>query len=146
ERERESAERVDGVLYEVHRAATIELSRVGSEVFVHMMPDILVRASGGGNVPMSVRKELKRRKLSRQWNKPYYDEVERWKRRIFGNEQQVTLRFPAAGTHDYRFVVQAPARYAQLLSLRSGRSGQSKARRGVQFSAVIVSEPQLRFG
>ena len=146
ETDKESAERVNGILYNVHRAARIEVSHVGTQAFLHIIPDITVRAPGGADAPEAVRKELTRRKLSRQWNKAYYDEVERWKARIFGNEQQVTLRFPAAGTQDYRFTIHSPARYAELLATNIPRSSQKTVRTGVQFGALIVGEPQLRFG
>jgi hypothetical protein len=123
----------------------LELSHVRLQSFVHIIPDIDVRAAAGAPVPGSVLKEIKRRKLSRQWNKVYYQEVEHWKRRVFGSEEHVTLRFPAGGTHDFRFAVQAPARYAELLFNGRPRSLQSKPRPAVQFSALIVAEPQLRF-
>lgn len=145
ERERESTERVENVWYDIHRAVTLEFSHIDANAFLHIIPDIVAKTHDDTEVPLAVRKELKRRRLSRQWNKVYYDEVERWKELIFGADQRVTLRFPSAGTHDYKFSLQAPARYAEVLSTHPARSSAPKARTGVQFSALIVREPELRF-
>ncbi len=146
EKDRDSTENMNGVRYDIHRAAIIEIAHIASKAYLNIVPDIITIAPGNGEVPDDVRKEMKRRRLSRQWNKAYYDEVERWKDKIFGQAQQVTLRFPAIGTHDFRFTVHAPARYAQLLEPHVPRREQAEAKKGVEFSAIIVNEPQLRFG
>lgn len=146
ENSRDSTESMGGVRYDIHRAAIVEIAHIGSKAYLNIIPDIITIAPGNGDVPDDVRKEMKRRRLSRQWNKAYYDEVERWKGRIFGQEQQMTLRFPAVGTHDFQFTVHAPARYAQLLEPHVPRREEVEAKKGVEFNAIIVNEPQLRFG
>jgi hypothetical protein len=146
ERDRDSTENTGGVQYSIHKAAIIEIAHIGGKVYLNIIPDIITVAPENGDVPGEVRKEMKRRRLSRQWNKAYYDEVERWKEKIFGSEQQMTLRFPAFGTHDFQFTIHAPARYAQLLEPRVPRQGEIESKNGVEFNAIIVNEPQLRFG
>ncbi len=146
EENRDGTENMGGVRYDIHKAAIIEIAHVAGRAYLNIIPDIITIAPGNGDVPNDVRKEMKRRRLSRQWNKAYYDEVERWKHRIFGDEQQVSLRFPAIGTHDFRFTVHAPARYAQLLERHVSRKKEAAAKEVVEFNAIIVKEPQLRFG
>lgn len=146
EKNRESIETMSGVRYDIHRAATVEITHIGSKAFLNVIPDVVTVAPLNADVPDEVRKEMKRRRLSRQWNKAYYDEVERWKEKIFRNEQQVTLRFPAVGTQDFQFTIHAPARYAQLLESDVPRRQPIEAKKGVEFNAIIVNEPQLRFG
>jgi hypothetical protein len=121
EKHRDRTETMAGVRYDIHRAAIIEIAHIDSRAYLNIIPDIITIAPDNGDVPDDVRKEMKRRRLSKQWNREYYDEVERWKGKVFGTEQQVTLRFPAMGTHDFRFTVHAPARYAQLLEFNVPR-------------------------
>lgn len=146
EKSRDCTQKMGGVEYGIYRAAIIEIAHIGSKAYLNIIPDIITIAPNNGDVPDDVRKEMKRRRLSKQWNKTYYDEVERWREKIFGTEQQVTLRFPAVGTHDFRFTIHAPARYAQLLEPNVPRSEPFQVKKGVEFKAIIVKEPQLRFG
>ncbi len=143
----ESVEEYKGEVYKLFSAMEVKLSKIDHSFYLHILPTIKITKGDGDKADKLAVQELKRRKLSGQYNKLYQEAIDRWKVKIFGQRSSLLLRYPRQSSEDTAFKIFKDTVSAILCYPPVARAQQlTQNVIPHSFKAIRISEPNLIFG
>ena len=142
----QSNHEVSGIRYQVYDAALLCLRRYGGKQYLVVKPTLKAKTRDGADAPPEVEQELKRRLLSRQWNRQFSQAVQEWRRRLCPDEI-ARFEFPPNSGSTFRFNVALQTTYTKLAIPRARWSIKIPAMiaKHTQYHGIQHDEPPLLF-
>jgi hypothetical protein len=137
---------VHGRACRVHDAALVFLRRLGRRQYLVLKPTVVGFGPQGEPLVPEDEQELRRQKLTKQYNRQFNDAVNAWRSRLFG-AATTRVEFPRGRGSSFRFVVSRAPAFARVQGGPSARpiSVPAAAERHVAHDGVIYEEPKLLF-
>ena len=125
------------------------MRQFGDKQYVVFKPSVRVLNEKDEEVPSEVARLVKQSVLSNQYNGPFNDAVDKWRRLLFENSKDplVSFLFPDTGSSSCRFLIRRSPVFAQIGQERGGRSVtiSENHRPLIKQEGFELSEPRLVF-
>jgi len=137
-------ELINGIPFDVFDAVLVSVRFYGGASYVVLKPTLTAQAPSGERPDRSILNEIKRRRLTRQYNKQFNEALNRWRTRLLPHGRQ-TFAFPSIDQPLFPFIVAGAPTFAAL----SGVGRQLAVPRTVQphiaHRGLVLREPSLVF-
>lgn len=136
-----------GLTLRYHHAAELRLELRAHRLFLSVIPDRYFpddRPEGCTNELVAV---VKAQLLGRQWNQPFNEELNAWRKRLGLRGEAVNLVFPRGHETGFHYTVHPGPVFTQRFDQGTGASVKSPKGTGLyRFKGFELPEPDLRFG
>ncbi len=131
---------------QVHDAAILSLRRYGGRQYLVIKPTLKVTLPSGGDVSPEVEQELKRERLTKQYNQQFNAALEQWRRRLLGGGTR-SFEFPAGCGSTFRFTIKSAPAFAKIAASQRGQAitVPPTVQRHIVHTGVQYEEPKLLF-
>src|SRR5262249_46838308 len=139
-------ERVNGTDCLVYEAATLFLRRYGGKQYLIIKPTIHGTSKAGTSLPGETIKELKRRKLTGQYNRQFNEATNAWRKKLFASSP-IVLEFPPNSGSAFRFNISSSPAFAGISTVGAEKSLKisEPVRQMVLHKGLEINEPMLIF-
>jgi len=139
-------ERVNGTDCLVYEAATLFLRRYGGKQYLIIKPTIHGTSKAGTSLPGETIKELKRRKLTGQYNRQFNEATNAWRKKLFASSP-IVLEFPPNSGSAFRFNISCSPAFAGISTVGAEKSLKisEPVRQMVLHKGLEINEPMLIF-
>jgi hypothetical protein len=135
-----------GQEYRIHRAVIVYLRRYAGRILLILKPSLAVFDISGNEAPREVGNPIKLEILGWQHNKPFNQEMQRWRQRLLPDKPQTIIEYPNESGSTFRFRIRQAPIFAGIGNPKHSRIQISdNFRPHIKQSGLELPEPNLRF-
>ena len=129
-----------------HPSVVVLLRRIGGKQYLVLKPSLKVVDSNGDSVPREIADPIKLKTLSNQYNKPFNQAMNRWRRKLFTENGRAVFEYPHGCGSTFRFKVFRSPIFAEIgKKSRGAITPPEKLRPLLKHRGLELSEPRLLF-
>ncbi len=100
--------------YPCYKQLEVAIEYLNQKLFIVMTPTVRINGHDGKDLPIDIRKIEQNKVLGWQHNNVFNNDLEYWRRKLFGNGKQCTISLPGALEHKFAILNKAKPLYTQL--------------------------------
>jgi len=129
-----------------HKSVVLTLRKIETHIYLIIKPSIYVTDNNGQEVSLEISNKVKNSILGYQHNKEFNEEIEIWRKKLFGEQPQVFVNYPNSDNSQFVFSIQTRSVYAELSQTAGNRMVlQENWRPYIRYKGQILQEPTLLF-
>ena len=129
-----------------HKSVILTIRKIETHTYLILKPSIYVTDNAGQEVSFEISNKVKNAILGYQHNKEFNEEIDIWRKKLFGEQSQVFVNYPVGDNSQCVFSIQTRSVYAELSQTSGNRLVvQEKWRPYIRYKGQILQEPNLLF-
>ena len=139
---------INGKKYNIHQGMKLSITSDFKYKYLCCKPDIYIEVTDGSELSKEIKKDIKMRFFSSQFNDKHENFIDNWRKLIFPEGKHLEFSFPVNSESGFKFKIAPSPAFAKIMKAgaRSGESLSDKFNKNLLvYQGIQYNEPELVF-